>query len=151
MWPARSRGCVASRAAFAPPSTAAVEIGLEQSRALRIGCAYLLKQQKEILIPQRGQGSSGESPLETPSVHVAAVVVEHHLQSIGAHAGFLACRFSWCAEKALEARQRRHAQAEMVAVEDEHEGRKGDKDWQWRHPQNWRQSRSLANRALQSG
>src|SRR4249919_3052425 len=91
----RLLSCVASRAAFAPPSTAAVEIGLEQSRALRIGCAYLLKQREEILIPQRGQGSSGESPLETPSVHVAAVVVEHHLQSIGAHAGFLACRFSW--------------------------------------------------------
>jgi hypothetical protein len=61
-------------------------------------------------------------------------MVEHHLDKVGAHAGFLTGRFSRASEQALKAWQRRHPQAEMMAVEDEHEGGKGDKDWHLRQP-----------------
>jgi|RhiMetdeSRZDD1v2_1073273.scaffolds.fasta_scaffold2334362_1 hypothetical protein len=57
-------------------------------------------------------------------------MVEHHLEGLGAHAGFLAALFSRSSEEALKARPWRHRQAEAVAVDEEHEGRKGYEDWQ---------------------
>src|SRR4029077_4592377 len=49
--------------------------------------------------------------------------------------GFLPGRLPWRAEQSFKAGPRRHGQAEAGAVDDEHEGRKGHKDWQRRHPQ----------------
>src|SRR5262245_10055495 len=67
-----------SRALLAPARRAPVDIGLDQGGTLRVGDAQLLEQGEEIGFAQRRQYTSCEPAFQTTSLHLAAVMVEHH-------------------------------------------------------------------------
>src|SRR5262249_29174091 len=111
----RFLSCGVRRTPLTPPLAASVEIGFEQSRALRVSGADLFKQLEELGIPQRRKISVREAALEALALHAAAVMVENHLDGLGADARLLARGLSR-SEKPLESRPRRHGQAKPVAI-----------------------------------
>ena len=73
------------RPSFAPALRAPVEIGLDQGSTLSIRRAQLLEQNAEFRFAQRGEHPACELAFQAASFHGAAVMVEHHLEGVGAH------------------------------------------------------------------